>query len=110
MKGNNIKRYKQSCRQENIGQKLSPETQSILGVQGWSTANRKYFCLNFSLFTYLKNIFKILGIVVLFYRNNILMVYEIYTVETTGFDRAGHAVETMDAASKAPALLSEDIP
>ena len=31
-------------------------------------------------------------------------------VETTGFDGAGHAVEKMDADSKAPALLSEDIP
>ena len=31
-------------------------------------------------------------------------------VNTTGFDRAGHAVDTMDAASDDPALLSEDIP
>ena len=31
-------------------------------------------------------------------------------VDTTGFYGAGHAVETMDAASKAPALISEDIP
>ena len=30
--------------------------------------------------------------------------------ETTGFDGAGHAVETMDPFSKALALLSEDIP
>ena len=31
-------------------------------------------------------------------------------VETTGFDRAGHAVDTMDAASEAPSLLIEDKP
>ena len=31
-------------------------------------------------------------------------------VETTGSDGAGHAVDKMDAASKAPDLLSEDIP
>ena len=30
--------------------------------------------------------------------------------ETAGFDGAGHAIETMDATSKAPELLSEDIP
>ena len=30
-------------------------------------------------------------------------------VETTDFDRAVHAVETMDATSEASALLSEDI-
>ena len=32
------------------------------------------------------------------------------SVETTGFDGAGHAVEAMDETSEAPALLSEDIP
>ena len=32
------------------------------------------------------------------------------SVETTGLYRVGHAVETMDADSEAPALLSEDIP
>ena len=32
------------------------------------------------------------------------------SVETTGFNGADHAVETMDATSKAPALLGEDIP
>ena len=32
------------------------------------------------------------------------------SVETTGFYRAGHAVDTMDAASEAPMILSEDIP
>ena len=31
-------------------------------------------------------------------------------VETTDLDGAGHAVETMDASSEAPELLSEDIP
>ena len=31
-------------------------------------------------------------------------------VETTDFDGAGHAVETMDEESEAPELLSEDIP
>ena len=34
----------------------------------------------------------------------------LYYVETTGLDGAGHAVETMDAASEALVLLSEDIP
>ena len=33
-----------------------------------------------------------------------------HIVEITGFYRAGHAVETMDAASEDPALISEDIP
>ena len=33
-----------------------------------------------------------------------------HTVETTGFHRAGHAVETRDADREAPTLLSEDIP
>ena len=32
------------------------------------------------------------------------------TVETNGFYRDGHAVETMDADSEAPSLISEDIP
>ena len=32
------------------------------------------------------------------------------SVKTTSFERAGHAVETMDTASDTPALLSEDIP
>ena len=31
-------------------------------------------------------------------------------VETISFDGAGHVVETIDVASKAPELLSEDIP
>ena len=30
--------------------------------------------------------------------------------ETTGFDGTGHAIETTDVATKALALLSEDIP
>ena len=30
--------------------------------------------------------------------------------KTTGFHRAGHAVETMDSDNEAPELLSEDIP
>ena len=33
-----------------------------------------------------------------------------WTVDKTDPEGAGHAVETMDAATKAPALLSEDIP
>ena len=31
-------------------------------------------------------------------------------VETTGFYEAVHSIETMDADSESPALLSEDIP
>ena len=31
-------------------------------------------------------------------------------VVTTGFDKSGNAVETMDAAREYPVLLSEDIP
>ena len=31
-------------------------------------------------------------------------------VETTGLDGADYAVDKIDAASEAPALLSEDIP
>ena len=30
-------------------------------------------------------------------------------VETNGFDGANHAIETMDATSKSPTLLIEDI-
>ena len=38
------------------------------------------------------------------------MLEEGESVETTGFYRSGHSVETMDAASEAPMILSEDIP
>ena len=44
-------------------------------------------------------------------QRNDLHTYGWFTnVETTGFDGAGHAVETMNADRKTPALLSEDIP
>ena len=70
--GNRLKNHKQAFRRENIGQMWSPTTQSILGVWGWSRANRKSRCLN--LFTvHLKTCFSnIPGILALFYRTSLI--------------------------------------
>ena len=52
----------------------------------------------------------VLVVLVLLWEPQKKVVMQMVSVDTTGFDRAGHAVETMDADSKAPELLSEDIP
>ena len=42
-------------------------------------------------------------------RQEVYIRWSIVVVETTGFNGAGHAVETMDAISEAPVLLGENL-
>ena len=42
-------------------------------------------------------------------RQEVYIRWSIVVVETTGFNGAGHAVETMGAISEAPVLLGENL-